>query len=196
MDFWFELASTYSYPAAVRIGRLCAAANVTLRWRPFLLGPIFAAQGFKTSPFNLFPARGRYMWRDVERCCAQEGLAFRKPSEFPRNSVLATRLALLAHDAPWGPDFTAAVYRANFVDDRAIDDPNVLAQILEELGQPAQELMARATDEAHKLRLRRQNEEAAALGIFGAPNCVVGDELFFGNDRIEQAIAWALRKGA
>ncbi len=70
LDFWFDFASTYSYPAAMRIGPLAAAAGVSLRWRPFLLGPIFKDQGWETSPFNLYPAKGRYMWRDLERICA------------------------------------------------------------------------------------------------------------------------------
>src|SRR5262245_51053650 len=69
LDFWFDFASTYSYPAATRISPLAAIAGVTIRFRPFLLGPIFKAQGWETSPFNLYPAKGRYMWRDLERLC-------------------------------------------------------------------------------------------------------------------------------
>ena len=70
LDFWFDFASTYSYLAAARIRPLAAAANVQVRFRPFLLGPIFKAQGWDTSPFNLYEAKGRYMWRDMERLAA------------------------------------------------------------------------------------------------------------------------------
>ena len=67
VEFWFEFASTYSYPAAMRIEAVAARDDVTVVWRPFLLGPVFAAQGWKDSPFNIYPAKGRYMWRDLER---------------------------------------------------------------------------------------------------------------------------------
>ena len=70
LDVWFDFASTYSYPAVMRIGPLAENAGVAVRFRPFLLGPIFKAQGFATSPFNLYPAKGRHMWRDLERLCA------------------------------------------------------------------------------------------------------------------------------
>ncbi len=72
LEFWFEFASTYSYPAAMRVEALCTTARVALRWRPFLLGPLFAAQGWRDSPFNLYPAKGAYMWRDLARVCAGE----------------------------------------------------------------------------------------------------------------------------
>jgi 2-hydroxychromene-2-carboxylate isomerase len=75
LDFWFEFASTYSYLAAMRIGPLAESAKVEVRWRPFLLGPIFKAQGWDNSPFNIYPAKGRYMWRDMERLASAQGLA-------------------------------------------------------------------------------------------------------------------------
>ena len=94
LDFWFDFASTYSYPAAMRIGALAEDAGVRVRFRPFLLGPIFQAQGWTTSPFNLYAAKGRNMWRDLERLCADLGLPFRRPDPFPQNSLLAARVAL------------------------------------------------------------------------------------------------------
>ena len=94
LDFWFDFASTYSYPAAMRIGPLAEQAGVEVRFRPFLLGPIFKAQGWTTSPFNLYPAKGRHMWRDLERLCADLGLPFRRPDPFPQNSLLAARVAI------------------------------------------------------------------------------------------------------
>src|SRR2546422_896092 len=71
LDFWFDFASTYSYLAAMRIGPLAETADVRVRFRPFLLGPIFKAQGWTTSPFKLYPAKGRHMWRDLERSCEE-----------------------------------------------------------------------------------------------------------------------------
>src|SRR5260370_21314598 len=93
LDFWFDFASTYSYVAAMRIGPLAQQTGVRVRFRPFLLGPIFKAQGWDTSPFNLYPAKGRHMWRDLERQCAHFGIAFRQPELFPQNSLLAARVA-------------------------------------------------------------------------------------------------------
>src|SRR3712207_1741525 len=114
LEFWYEFASTYSYLAAMRIEALAAAAGVDIRWRPFLLGPIFAAQGWTSSPFNLYPAKGRYMWRDMERQAAALGLPFRKPDPFPQNALLAARVRLLGADHPWRPTFTKTVFRAAF----------------------------------------------------------------------------------
>src|SRR2546421_97355 len=102
LDFWFDFASTYSYLAAMRIGPLAQKAEVRVRFRPFLLGPIFKAQGWSTSPFNLYPSKGRHMWRDLERSCAELQLAFRRPDPFPQNSLLAARVALVGLDQPLG----------------------------------------------------------------------------------------------
>jgi 2-hydroxychromene-2-carboxylate isomerase len=194
--FWFEFASTYSYPAAMRIERLCRAAGVPLQWRPFLLGPIFAAQGWRDSPFNIYPVKGRYMWRDLERLCTALDLPLRRPSVFPRNGLLAARVACLVAEQPWAAEFVRAVYRANFADDRDIADPAVIAALLAAVGQPAESVLAAAATPENKDRLRAQTEEAVRRGIFGAPSLTVGDELFWGNDRIEAAIAWAARGGA
>ena len=130
LDFWFDFASTYSYLAAARIRPLAAAANVRVRFRPFLLGPIFKAQGWDTSPFNLYEAKGRYMWRDMERLAAGLNLPFRRPDPFPQNSVLPARVALVGLAQGWGEDFSVAVYTAQFVEDGRIDEPHTLAEIL------------------------------------------------------------------
>lgn len=191
LGFWYDFASTYSYVTAMRIGEVARVASVVVRWRPFLLGPIFAGQGWPDSPFNIYPAKGCYMWRDMERLCVREGLAFRRPSVFPRHSVLAARIALVAEREGWCPQFTSAVFAANFADDQDIAKPQTLAAILAGLGQPVDAVLARATAEATKAGLRAQTEEAIRLGIFGAPSFVVGEELFWGNDRLAEAIAWA-----
>jgi 2-hydroxychromene-2-carboxylate isomerase len=192
LDFWFDFASTYSYPAAMRIGPLAAQAGVAVRFRPFLLGPIFKAQGWATSPFNLYPEKGRHMWRDLERLCAEFHLPFQRPDPFPQNSLLAARVALAGLDHDWGEDFCRAVFRAQFGDGRRIDDPAVITDVLAGLKADPQATLAAAQSDEIKTRLRSETESAQALGLFGAPTFVTADgELFWGNDRLEQALRWA-----
>jgi 2-hydroxychromene-2-carboxylate isomerase len=191
LDFWFEFASTYSYLTAARIGAVATAAGVTVRWQPFLLGPIFQKQGWSDSPFNLYPAKGRYMWRDLERLCEGYGLPFRKPSAFPRNGLLAARICCAGRDEPWLPGFVEAVYAANFARDRDIGEPNVLAGVLDALGVAGEAVVAEAGTPEIKQRLRDQTDRAGELGIFGAPSFAVDGEIFWGNDRLGDAIAWA-----
>ena len=194
LDFWFEFASTYSYPAAMRIGPLAREASVEVRFRPFLLGPIFKAQGWNTSPFNLYLAKGRYMWRDLERICAELDLPFRRPDPFPQMSVSAARLALVGLAEGWGEDFCRAVYRAEFGEGSRIDDPEVLARLLMALDVDPVAALAAAQSPEIKARLREQTEEAQRLGLFGAPSFVTADdEVFWGNDRLDAALAWARR---
>ena len=193
VEFWFEFASTYSYLAVMRIERAAAATGVDIEWKPFLLGPVFLALGWNDSPFNIYPPKGRYMWRDLERLAEKEGLPFRHPSRFPRNGLLAARVALVGVEEGWVAPFARAVMSANFAEDREIGEEAVIVEILGALGLPAAELMARAQADANKLALRCQTERAAELGLFGAPSFRVGEELFWGNDRLEDALAWACR---
>lgn len=193
IEFWFEFASTYSYPAAMRIQGLAASRGISIAWRPFLLGPIFNQQGWNNSPFNIFPAKGQYMWRDLERICARSNLSLRKPSVFPRNSLLAARVACANPDAAWLPDFVRAIYQANFAEDAEISSPEVVARCLSTLGQDAVALLEAAQTPAAKDKLKANTAEAMERGIFGAPSFVVGRELFWGNDRLEEALEWAAR---
>jgi 2-hydroxychromene-2-carboxylate isomerase len=191
IEVWYEFASTYSYPATARIESVAAAAGKTIAWKPFLLGPVFARQGWTDSPFNIYAAKGAYMWRDLERTCARMGLPFHRPSVFPRNGVRAARVAIAGANEPWIGAFTRAVYHANFVDDRDISNPDEIERILDGLRLPARDIVDRAESAEHKPKLREQTERAIALGIFGAPTFVVDGELFWGNDRLDEAIAWA-----
>lgn len=192
LDFWYEFASTYSYLAAMRIEALAEKAEIKLRWRPVLLGPIFAAQGWATSPFNMYPAKGRNMWRDLERQCLDLELPFRKPDPFPQNSLLAARVALVGETEGWIAPFSKAVFLAEFGAGAQITDPDILKEILTKLGLDAEAVMQRAIGDDNKARLKAQTEEAQQLGIFGAPSFVTADgELFWGNDRLEQALDWA-----
>jgi 2-hydroxychromene-2-carboxylate isomerase len=194
IDFFYELASTYSYITALRIAPLAEAAGVAVRWRPFLLGPIFKAQGWETSPFNLYPAKGRYMVRDCERQCAALSLAFHLPEPFPQNTLLAARVATAALGEGWGEDFSRAVYRAEFAEGRNISDPQTIAAIIQSLGRDSAAALARAQSDGIKQSLRAATEDAQRLGIFGAPSFIAADELFWGNDRLEQALAFARAK--
>ncbi|KFG67997.1 2-hydroxychromene-2-carboxylate isomerase [Microvirga sp. BSC39] len=193
LEFWYEFASTYSYLAAMRIEAAADAAGVELVWRPFLLGPVFKAQGWETTPFSLYPAKGRYMWRDMEREAARLGLPFYRPKTFPQNGLLAARVALLGSDRGWTPAFTRAVYTAQFAECRDIADPQTVADILTALGLDAEAVVAEAGAEANKMRLRRMGEEVQSRGLFGAPTFFAEDgEMFWGNDRLDQALDWAV----
>jgi 2-hydroxychromene-2-carboxylate isomerase len=193
LDFFYDLASTYSYLAAIRIGPLAQAAGVTVRWRPFLLGPIFKAQGYDTSPFNIYPTKGRNMVRDCERQCAELGVPFRLPARFPATSLLAGRVATFGLAEGWGEDFSRAVYRAEFAEGLDIGEPPVIAAIVSGLGHDAATVLARAQSPEIKNALRAATEDAERLGIFGAPSFIAAGELFWGNDRLEQALSWAKR---
>lgn len=194
IDFFYEFASVYSYLAAMRIGELARERDVTLRWRPFLLGPIFKARGWDSSPFNIYPDKGRYMLRDMERLTDEQGLLpFKMPKQFPAHTVLAARIATALPDEA-RPAFSRAVYHAEFAEERDISDRTILADNLAALGHDAEALIAIAGEQTTKDALRAQTEEAQRLGIFGAPAFVTEDgELFWGNDRLEMALDWAKR---
>jgi len=192
LEFWFEFASTYSYLSAMRVERIAQQAGVKLAWRAFLLGPIFQAQGWTDSPFNLYPAKGRYMWRDMERLCAKHGLTLKKPFAFPQKSMLAARLATAAEGEAWAPQLVRAIYVANFAGQADLADPAVLGSVLKMLGQ-SEHWLKRAVEPDVKEKLRKRTEEAMRLGIFGAPSFVSRGEVFWGNDRLEDAIAWHLQ---
>jgi 2-hydroxychromene-2-carboxylate isomerase len=195
VDFWYDFASTYSYLTAMRIEALAQEAKLTIRWRPFLLGPIFAAQGWTSSPFNLYPVKGRYMWRDMERLCARDGLPLRRPDPFPQNSLHAARLALAGREAGWTGAFTTALYHAEFAEGRSISEEAVLRGVLKQVGADPDQALAMARSEEIQGRLKAETELAKSLGIFGAPTFITPDgELFWGNDRLEDALAWTAER--
>jgi 2-hydroxychromene-2-carboxylate isomerase len=192
LEFWYEFGSTYSYPAAMRLESLAEESGVGLRWRPFLLGPIFKEYGWNNSPFNIYEAKGRYMWRDLTRICEGEGLPLKLPPvHFPQNGLKAARLALVGEGEGWTPPFTRAVFMANYAEQRDISDDETLRAILAKLGVDAEAALAEANALPIKDRLKQQTAEAARRGMFGAPSFTIGDELFWGNDRLEAALEWA-----
>ncbi|MDZ4868166.1 MAG: 2-hydroxychromene-2-carboxylate isomerase [Alphaproteobacteria bacterium] len=194
LEFWFEFASTYSYPAAHAVEAAAKARGVPVTWRAFLLGPIFGAQGWNDSPFNIYPAKGAYMWRDLARLCAAQGLPLTRPSQFPRNGLLAARISCRFADEAWLPEFVRRVYSANFSRDLDISSPFVIGEILSTMGQNAAEVMRAAQAQESKDGLRVQTEKAVAMGLIGAPSYVVDGEVFWGGDRLGAALDWATGK--
>lgn len=191
IDFWFDFASTYSWLSAMRIAPLAEEAGVAVRWKPFLLGPIFKAQGWDTSPFNLYPAKGRYMWRDLERLARAQGLILQRPETFPQFALAATRIGVAAEAEPWLPQFSRALFAREFCQGGDITTEEAVSHALTQAGQDPAPWLARAQDPQIKQALRERGEESARLGLFGAPSFVTGDgELFWGNDRLEAALAW------
>lgn len=191
IEFWFEFGSNYSYLAAMRIEELSHQAGLSIDWRPFLLGPIFQKFGWQTSPFVLQPTKGKYMWRDMERQAMKYSLPFLRPSVFPRTAVLPMRVAVFAMDKPWIAAFCRNVMRQNWVEDLDINDHRNVRRALLDLVTDPDAVILGALGDANKSRLRSNTEEAYARGIFGAPTMFVGDEMFWGNDRLNDAIAFA-----
>ncbi len=193
IELFYEFASTYSYPAVMTAEQAAAERGHRIVWRPFLLGPLLAAQGYTQPPFVQFAVKGKYHFRDLERICAELGIGWRKPTNFPRRAVLPARIALLGADEGWAPAFSRRVYQLNFVEDREIDDEANMRALLEQLALPADAILARAISPENRERLKAQTARAEALGIFGAPTFVVDGELFWGQDRMRQAFDWATR---
>ncbi len=199
IELWYTYASPYSYLAVERIESIAASAGVEIAWRPFILGPIFQAlHGSSDSPFSRNAPRGSHMWKDVRRRAERHRVAFGHPTEFPRRSLLATRVSMLVENERWIGELSRRVFAANFVDDRAIDSADVIGDVLARLVADLSlaidpvELLARAETTETKQKLRERTDEAMGRGIFGAPTVFIGDgELYWGDDRIEDAIAAA-----
>jgi len=194
IEFWFDFGSNYSYPAVMRIDELVADSDTKVVWRPFLLGPIFRSFGWETSPFVLQKEKGAYVWRDMERQCAKYHLPWKRPSNFPRRAILPMRVAILGSNEPWISAYNKQIMLMNFAQDRDIEAPQLVGEVLQGLGLPAPEILRAAQTDENKLRLREQTETARTRGIFGAPTFFVGEEMFWGNDRLEDALDYARKQ--
>ena len=192
LDFWYEFASPYSYLSAMRIEDEAAKFDVTINWKPMLLGPIFKDQGFKDSPFNAFPLKREYMWRDMARCADELGLPFQKPETFPGNGLMAARLSILGAKEGWANTITKVIYAAYFGEGKDVADHDMLRGLVSEhIAGNTDEVFERANAAENKEALRAQVEQARKLQIFGAPMFICGDEMFWGNDRLEMALQFA-----
>ncbi|MFC0250952.1 2-hydroxychromene-2-carboxylate isomerase [Massilia consociata] len=191
IEFWFEFGSNYSYLSVMRIEALAGGAGVPLRWKPFLLGPIFRELGWQSSPFAGQKEKGEYVWRDMARRAAKYRLPFTRPAVFPRRAVLPMRVALLGADQPWMGEFCRRIMLQNWAHDRDIDNAGtVLAALAGLVADPAALVAAAGQDPAREA-LRAQTAQARALGIFGAPTFMVNGEMFWGDDRLEDALEFA-----
>ncbi|NBV17894.1 2-hydroxychromene-2-carboxylate isomerase [Janthinobacterium sp.] len=191
LEFWFDFGSNYSYLSVMRIEALARERHVAVAWKPFLLGVVFQALGWETSPFVLQKIKGDYAWRDMARQCDKYGLPWRQPATFPRTALLPMRVALVGADQGWIAPFAQRMMTMNFAADRDIDNAEAVGEVLQELGLDAGAILALALTQDNKLRLRRQTQQAQALNLFGAPSFISGGELFWGNDRLEDALAHA-----
>ena len=189
IEIWFDFGSNYSYLSVMRIEDASRRLGVHIAWKPFLLGPIFEALGMENSPFVLQKEKGAYVRRDMVRQCRKYGLRWKQPTTFPRLGVLPSRVALLGASEPWIGAFCRRVME--LVLDQDINQPDQLTPILAELGLPVADILDQSRQETTKLRLREQTEQARTRGIFGAPTFFVGTEMFWGNDRLDDALLLA-----
>lgn len=192
LDFWYSIGSTYSYLTVMRLPEFARAARCDVRWRPFNVRHVMTVQN--NIPFRDKPAKTAYMWRDIARRAARHGLFPNLPAPYPLPGlVLANQVAVLAAQEGWVEAYTKATYRRWFeCGDPAGQDPN-LSDSLREIGQDPLRVLEAARAERIADALADATAEAMALGIFGSPSFVVAGELFWGDDRLEDAVEWADR---
>ena len=185
VEFFFDVGSPASYLAWTQLPRLAAETNAVVAWRPMLLGGVFKATG-NSSPVTV-PAKGRWMTDDLARWARRYGVAFRIPAHFPINTLTLMRGATgmqLRH-----PDrferYVDVVERAMFETPKNLGDPDVLVATLRDAGFDPAEFAALVADPDVKARLIATTEEAVARGAFGAPTFFIGEQMFFGQDRLD-----------
>jgi 2-hydroxychromene-2-carboxylate isomerase len=189
MDFFFFIGSTYTYLTVSRIETVAGRADVALRWRPFDVRAIMIEQN--NIPFRGKPVKSRYMWRDIERRAARHGIAFVRPPQYPVDPEnLANRVATIAAQEGWCAPYVRAIYDAWFLDDKAPGDVEPLKGILQRLNKDPDKVIARSETAEIKAAYAADTNEARSRGIFGSPTFVVEDEIFWGDDRLEDALEW------
>jgi len=192
IDFWYSIGSTYSYLTVMRLPELAQATGMTFRWRPFNVRHVMVQQN--NVPFKDKPVKAAYMWRDIERRADGYGLHPVIPAPYPLPElVFANQVAMLGCREGWGEDYTRATYRRWFeAGQPAGEDPN-LSESLAEIGQEPARVVETARSNEIAEALAEATEEAMGLGVFGSPTFVVGKEVFWGDDRLDDALAWAQR---
>ncbi|HET8995387.1 MAG TPA: DsbA family protein [Acetobacteraceae bacterium] len=190
IDFWFSIGSTYSYLTVMRLNDVQASGGVTFTWCPFNVRDIMVEQNNR--PFVGKPVKSAYMWRDIERRAAMYGLPVRVPAPYPLPELeFANRVAILAAEEGWCAEYAIATYQRWFqLGQEPGTEPN-LSDSLREVGQDPQRVIAEARAGRIGNALRAATDRARAAGVFGSPTFVVGTELFWGDDRLDDALAWS-----
>jgi 2-hydroxychromene-2-carboxylate isomerase len=189
IDFWFTMGSTYSYLSVMRISGVEQSTGVTFRWRPFHL--LLILQEMKHVPFADKPTKCAYMWRDIERRAAMYGIPAKIPAPYPaKASITANLVAVLGMREGWGFDFVRAAYRHWFVLGQETGSEPNLSESLREIGRDPAKVLAAADSAETRAALAAETDAARHLGIFGSPTFTVGHEVFWGDDRLEDAISW------
>jgi 2-hydroxychromene-2-carboxylate isomerase len=189
IDFWFTMGSTYSFLSVMRIAELERSTGISFRWRPFHL--LVILQEMKHVPFADKPTKSAYMWRDIERRAAMYGIPVQLPAPYPaKQSVVANLVATVGMGEGWGDDYVRAAYRRWYqLGQETGSEPNV-SESLRDMGQDPKRVIALANSEGTKAALTAETDAARELGIFGSPTFTFGRELFWGDDRLEDAISW------
>jgi 2-hydroxychromene-2-carboxylate isomerase len=189
IDFWFTMGSTYTYLTVMRLPDIERTTGVSFNWRPFHLLTIL--NDMKHVPFADKPAKQAYMWRDIQRRAGMYGIPLQVPAPYPvKQSILANQVALLGMQEGWGPAYVRLAYRQWFQFGLENGSEENLRVSLAEIGQDPARVMQLAAEDRVKAELADATDRAKALGIFGSPTFVVADELFWGDDRLEDAISW------
>jgi 2-hydroxychromene-2-carboxylate isomerase len=189
IDFWFTMGSTYSGLSVMRLADVERSTGISFRWRPFHL--LLILQEMKHVPFADKPAKCAYMWRDIARRAAMYGLPGRFPAPYPaKQSIAANLVAIVGMREGWGKDFVCAAYRRWFQEGEETGSEPNLSSSLRDIGQEPDRVLALANASETNDRLLAETDNARQLGIFGSPTFVVGRELFWGDDRVEDAINW------
>ena len=189
IDFWFTMGSTYSYLSVMRLANVERSTGIAFRWRPFHL--LLILQEMKHVPFADKPAKMQYMWRDLERRAALHGIPVKIPAPYPaKQSIVANLVAVVGMSDGWGADFVRAAYRRWFQEgEETGSEPNVSSS-LRDIGQDPARVLQLASGAAANERLLAETDAARQLGIFGSPTFAVGEEIFWGDDRLDDAIEW------
>jgi 2-hydroxychromene-2-carboxylate isomerase len=194
IDFWISVGSTYSYLSVMRIEEIAKANGIKFRWRLFSVRSIMVEQN--NVPFRGKPVKMNYMWRDIERRAQMYNVPARLPAPYPLSEFdLANKVAIVGEDLDWGKAYIQATYRRWFQNgEEAGSEPN-LSDSLREVGQCPEVIIEQARSEPIERRYQQATQYAKSLGIFGSPTFVVnGSEVFWGDDRLDDAISW-LRHG-
>jgi 2-hydroxychromene-2-carboxylate isomerase len=182
IECYFDFGSPATYLAWTQLPALAARHNAKLVWRPMLLGALFKATGNQSPAMN--PAKGRYMLIDFQRYAQHYGVPMKFNPFFPINTMTLMRGAVVLQDDPRFDDYLQTVFKAIWVDERNMGQPEVVADVLAKAGFDANALLTKCSDETVKEMLKTNTEEAAARGAFGAPTVYVDGEMFFGQDRL------------